>query len=138
MCECKYVHISEAGIQMGIACWELYCMEHGIQPQGKMPNDQGRQHVPSNIFGRTLPINTIETTPLAAALVLEELLMSMSVRDTLYGADGSHQQNVAAAGHGLPQHKHQQPAPEHHARPHGPQYHLHHQCLGRDGARLHL
>lgn len=24
---------------MGNACWELYCMEHGIQPDGMMPSD---------------------------------------------------------------------------------------------------
>merc|ERR1712010_360890 len=25
------------GVQMGNACWELYCMEHGIQPDGQLP-----------------------------------------------------------------------------------------------------
>ena len=24
---------------MGNACWELYCLEHGIQPDGIMPSD---------------------------------------------------------------------------------------------------
>ena len=24
---------------MGNACWELYCLEHGIQPDGQMPGD---------------------------------------------------------------------------------------------------
>ena len=28
------VHIGQAGVQMGNACWELYCLEHGIQPDG--------------------------------------------------------------------------------------------------------
>lgn len=23
---------------MGNTCWELYCLEHGIQPDGQMPN----------------------------------------------------------------------------------------------------
>ena len=27
----------QAGVQMGNACWELYCMEHGIQPDGQLP-----------------------------------------------------------------------------------------------------
>uniref|UniRef100_A0A672MZY6 Uncharacterized protein n=1 Tax=Sinocyclocheilus grahami TaxID=75366 RepID=A0A672MZY6_SINGR len=22
------------------ACWELYCLEHGIQPDGQMPSDK--------------------------------------------------------------------------------------------------
>ena len=25
---------------MGNACWELYCLEHGIQPDGTMPSDK--------------------------------------------------------------------------------------------------
>ncbi|WIA09894.1 hypothetical protein OEZ85_010108 [Tetradesmus obliquus] len=31
---------AEAGIQVGNACWELYCLEHGIQPDGQMPSDK--------------------------------------------------------------------------------------------------
>jgi tubulin alpha len=34
------IHIGQAGVQMGNACWELYCLEHGIQPDGKMPSDK--------------------------------------------------------------------------------------------------
>ena len=33
------VHIGQAGVQMGNACWELYCLEHGIHPDGTMPQD---------------------------------------------------------------------------------------------------
>uniref|UniRef100_A0A8D0ERV9 Tubulin alpha chain n=1 Tax=Strix occidentalis caurina TaxID=311401 RepID=A0A8D0ERV9_STROC len=32
--ECISVHIGQAGVQMGNACWELFCLEHGIQPNG--------------------------------------------------------------------------------------------------------
>ncbi|GFY89500.1 tubulin alpha-2 chain [Actinidia rufa] len=32
--------IGQAGIQVGNACWELYCLEHGIQPDGQMPSDK--------------------------------------------------------------------------------------------------
>ncbi|XP_055958864.1 tubulin alpha-2/alpha-4 chain-like [Patella vulgata] len=38
--ECISVHIGQAGVQMGNACWELYCLEHGIQPDGQMPSDK--------------------------------------------------------------------------------------------------
>lgn len=31
------IHIGQAGIQVGNSCWELYCLEHGIQPDGQMP-----------------------------------------------------------------------------------------------------
>ena len=33
------VHVGQAGVQMGNSCWELYCLEHGIQPDGMMPSD---------------------------------------------------------------------------------------------------
>ena len=33
------IHIGQAGVQMGNACWELYCLEHGIHPDGQMPSD---------------------------------------------------------------------------------------------------
>lgn len=32
--ECISIHIGQAGIQMGNSCWELYCLEHGFQPDG--------------------------------------------------------------------------------------------------------
>ena len=38
--ECISVHIGQAGCQIGNACWELYCLEHGIQPDGQMPSDK--------------------------------------------------------------------------------------------------
>lgn len=31
------IHIGQAGIQVGNSCWELYCLEHEIQPDGMMP-----------------------------------------------------------------------------------------------------
>jgi tubulin alpha len=34
------VHIGQAGVQIGNACWELYCLEHGIQHDGQMPSDK--------------------------------------------------------------------------------------------------
>jgi len=34
------LHVGQAGIQVGNACWELYCLEHGIQPDGQMPSDK--------------------------------------------------------------------------------------------------
>ena len=33
------IHVGQAGVQMGNACWELYCLEHGIQPDGTVPTD---------------------------------------------------------------------------------------------------
>ena len=38
--ECLSVHVGQAGVQMGNSCWELYCLEHGIQPDGHIPEKQ--------------------------------------------------------------------------------------------------
>nr|CDS34225.1 tubulin alphab,neural alfa2 tubulin,alpha tubulin a1 [Hymenolepis microstoma] len=32
------LHVGQGGIQMGNACWELYCLEHGIRPDGQTPD----------------------------------------------------------------------------------------------------
>ena len=42
MRECISIHIGQAGAQMGNACWELYCLEHGIQPDGQVSAEQPR------------------------------------------------------------------------------------------------
>jgi len=36
MRECITIHIGQAGVQVGNACWELFCLEHGINPDGTM------------------------------------------------------------------------------------------------------
>ncbi|KAI8367537.1 tubulin alpha-1 chain [Radiomyces spectabilis] len=33
------LHVGQAGVQIGNACWELYCHEHGLQPDGFFPNE---------------------------------------------------------------------------------------------------
>ena len=35
MRECISIHIGQAGVQIGNACWELYCLEHGISADGR-------------------------------------------------------------------------------------------------------
>nr|CAD7256184.1 unnamed protein product [Timema shepardi] len=35
------MHVGQAGVQMGNACWELYCLEHGIESDGSVPPDKG-------------------------------------------------------------------------------------------------
>ena len=45
------IHIGQAGIQVGNACWELYCLEHGIEHDGTMPSDTfGVAHDAFNTF----------------------------------------------------------------------------------------
>ena len=40
MRECLSIHVGQAGVQIGNACWELYCLEHGIGPDGVMPSEK--------------------------------------------------------------------------------------------------
>eukprot|EP00917_Polyrhabdina_sp_WS-2016_P026532 GHVP01056946.1.p1 GENE.GHVP01056946.1~~GHVP01056946.1.p1 ORF type:complete len:152 (+),score=20.34 GHVP01056946.1:44-499(+) len=35
------IHVGQAGIQIGNACWELFCLEHGIGPDGLAPEGVG-------------------------------------------------------------------------------------------------
>lgn len=30
------IHVGQAGVQLGNACWELYCLEHGLTPDGEL------------------------------------------------------------------------------------------------------
>ncbi|XP_075221780.1 tubulin alpha chain-like [Lycorma delicatula] len=43
--ECISVHVGQAGIQIGTACWELYCLEHGIKPDGTIPSSENTSTV---------------------------------------------------------------------------------------------
>ncbi|RNA20793.1 tubulin alpha-1 chain-like [Brachionus plicatilis] len=40
MRECLSIHVGQAGAQIGNACWELFCLEHGIQSDGMIPSEQ--------------------------------------------------------------------------------------------------
>ncbi|VDN06290.1 unnamed protein product [Thelazia callipaeda] len=37
--ECISIHIGQAGAQIGNACWELYCLEHNIEKDGKISSE---------------------------------------------------------------------------------------------------
>ena len=36
------MHIGQAGVQLGSACWELYGIEHGIAPDGYLSSDTAK------------------------------------------------------------------------------------------------
>ncbi|XP_055907740.1 tubulin alpha-1C chain-like [Eupeodes corollae] len=36
--EIIHVHVGQAGVQIANACWELYCLEHGINQHGRLYN----------------------------------------------------------------------------------------------------
>lgn len=81
MREVLSVHVGQAGCQIGNSCWELYCLEHGIHPDGTMKNDpspgqatdsystffsetSSGQHVPRAIFADLEPtvVDEIKTS----------------------------------------------------------------------------
>lgn len=68
--ECISVHVGQAGVQMGNACWELYCLEHGIQPDGTMPSDKvsGSNDCFNTFFNQT---NSGKMVPRAVMVDLE-------------------------------------------------------------------
>ncbi|PIO29343.1 hypothetical protein AB205_0200890 [Aquarana catesbeiana] len=47
--ECISVHIGQAGVQIGNACWELFCLEHGIEPDGTL-RDKEKQSIKDDSF----------------------------------------------------------------------------------------
>ena len=53
------IHIGQAGVQIGNSCWELYCLEHGIQPDGSI-EEKTKSGQPTTFFaempsGRQVP-----------------------------------------------------------------------------------
>ncbi|PPR04039.1 hypothetical protein CVT24_010614 [Panaeolus cyanescens] len=38
------VHVGQAGVQIGNACWELYTVEHGLSPDGRILDGSPSQH----------------------------------------------------------------------------------------------
>nr|WCD24773.1 Tyr p 33 allergen [Tyrophagus putrescentiae] len=53
MRECISVHVGQAGVQIGNACWELYCLEHGIQLDGQMIEGKTTDDSFSTFFNET-------------------------------------------------------------------------------------
>ena len=80
---------------MGNACWELYCLEHGLQPDGQMPSDKtigggddsyntffsetsGGKHVPRAVFVDLEPTVIGKSVCESAISDIKVRLMSMT------------------------------------------------------------
>ena len=91
--ECISIHVGQAGVQIGNACWELYCLEHGIQPDGQMPSDKtigggddsfntffsetgAGKHVPRAVYVDLEPTVVGKTPPLYARVLLKYICCS--------------------------------------------------------------
>jgi len=46
------IHVGQAGCQIGNSCWELYCLEHGINPDGTVPAGMNNENF-STFFSET-------------------------------------------------------------------------------------
>eukprot|EP01087_Luapelamoeba_hula_P004263 TRINITY_DN1419_c0_g1_i1.p1 TRINITY_DN1419_c0_g1~~TRINITY_DN1419_c0_g1_i1.p1 ORF type:complete len:460 (-),score=80.96 TRINITY_DN1419_c0_g1_i1:203-1582(-) len=40
------LHVGQAGVQVGTSCWELYCLEHGINPDGTLSEERKKSNKP--------------------------------------------------------------------------------------------
>ncbi|KAG0026804.1 Tubulin alpha-3C/D chain [Podila clonocystis] len=47
------LHVGQAGIQIGNACWELYCLEHGIGPDGLRMQEPTEGEFSKTFFSET-------------------------------------------------------------------------------------
>jgi len=91
MREILSLHIGQAGVQVGNSCWELYCLEHNIQPDGTLPGDEegeddafntffsetsGGKHVPRSVFVDLEPtvIDEVRTGKYRALFHPEQLI----------------------------------------------------------------
>ncbi|XP_057316747.1 tubulin alpha-3 chain-like [Hydractinia symbiolongicarpus] len=102
--ECISVHVGQAGCQIGKACWELYCLEHGIQPDGLMAGfdtssdsydeplntffaeTRSRHHIPRAVFVDMEPlvIDEIRNGPYQYLFQTEQLINGNENTGNLY------------------------------------------------------
>lgn len=53
MREVVSIHVGQAGVQIGNACWELYCLEHGLSPDGYLAPEAANDHSADTFFSET-------------------------------------------------------------------------------------
>lgn len=50
------IFIGQAGVQVASACWELFCLEHGIKPDGFMHSGYDANEKSHQIFFSTAQV----------------------------------------------------------------------------------
>lgn len=75
--ECLSIHIGQAGIQIGDACWELYCLEHGIQPDGIVLNSKKDQLESARMDNMDASFNTFFCETRTGKHVLRALFVEL-------------------------------------------------------------
>uniref|UniRef100_A0A8B9PT44 Tubulin/FtsZ GTPase domain-containing protein n=1 Tax=Apteryx owenii TaxID=8824 RepID=A0A8B9PT44_APTOW len=69
---CISVHVGQAGVQIGNACWELFCLEHGIQPDGTFRDQPSDDDSFATFFRET---STRKYVPRAIMVDLEQTVV---------------------------------------------------------------
>ena len=90
--ECISMHVGQAGVQIGNACWELYCLEHGIQPDGQMPSDKtigGGDDSFNTFFSET---GAGKHVPRAVFIDLEPTVVGKSTKNVFESVFSAHKQ----------------------------------------------
>ncbi|VFV33752.1 tba3_mesau ame: full=tubulin alpha-3 chain, partial [Lynx pardinus] len=74
MHECISIHVGQADVQIDRDCWEVYCLEHGIQPSDQMPSNKttGRGDDSFNI--KSSSVSTVAAEPYNSILTIHNNL----------------------------------------------------------------
>ncbi|KAI2811074.1 hypothetical protein BLOT_002245 [Blomia tropicalis] len=84
MRECISLHVGQAGTQIGNACWELYCLEHGIQPDGRLTKEKSSQEADNSFSTFFRETHNGKYVPRAIYADLESTVID-EVRNGSYG-----------------------------------------------------
>ena len=77
--------MGQAGVQIGNASWELFCLEHGIQPDGQMPSDRTIDSGDDSYSIFFSEIGVSNTVSRAVLVDLEPRVVGPSGREWVWG-----------------------------------------------------
>lgn len=75
------MHIGQAGVQIANACWELYCLEHGITPDGMFHSSVNIDDSHNAFFTTT---SAGKCVPRVVIVDLEPTVIGISIRGSSY------------------------------------------------------
>uniref|UniRef100_A0A7M4E188 Tubulin/FtsZ GTPase domain-containing protein n=1 Tax=Crocodylus porosus TaxID=8502 RepID=A0A7M4E188_CROPO len=67
---------------MGNACWELYCLEHGIQPDGTIPTNKAKEQHDSSFGTFFSDTGSGKYVPRAVFIDLEPTVIGKILKST--------------------------------------------------------
>lgn len=74
------VHVGQAGVQIGNAAWELFCLEHGIEPDGIM-STKNKPHTDDSFSTFFSDTGTGRHVPRAILIDLEPSVIGILLLD---------------------------------------------------------